>query len=312
MNLNKMLNPKSIAVVGASSRRGSVGYDLFRNILKSEYKGEVIPVNIKHNKIQGVKAYKTIVDLKQKVDLAIIATPAFSVLKVVENCAKKGIKNIVIISAGFSEIGEKGKTMSAKILRIAKENDIRIIGPNCLGFLRPSLKLNASFASQNAKLGSVAFISQSGAFCTAMLDWSRENNVGFSNFISIGSMLDIGFYDLFKYLRDDKKTKSILVYMESLSEAKKFIEVAQEVAVNKPIFVLKVGRSEAGAKAAKSHTGSLTGNDKVFDAAFKRAGIVRLNTVNDLFGVAKFMSMQDVPQGEKLEIVTNAGGPGVI
>ncbi|MCK5416839.1 acetate--CoA ligase family protein [Candidatus Parcubacteria bacterium] len=312
MSLKKMLNPQSIAIVGANSRKGSVGYDLFKNILNSEYKGEVFPVNIKRSKVQGVKAYKNVVDLEQKVDLAIIAIPAFKVFEVVKNCAKKGIKNIIVISAGFSEIGKEGVDLSNEILEFIKKHDIRIIGPNCLGFLRPSINLNASFATQNAKEGSVAFISQSGAFCTAMLDWSRKNNVGFSNFISIGSMLDVGFYDLLKYLKDDKETKSILIYMESLTEAKKFIEIAKEVSLKKPIFVLKVGKSVEGASAAKSHTGSLTGNDEVFDVAFERAGIVRLETMNDLYNIAKLISMQGVFNNDKLVIITNAGGPGVI
>lgn len=312
MSLDRMFNPKSIAVIGASETKGTVGFDLFKNIAFSAYKGKVFPVNINKSTIQGKKAYLQISDIKDDIDLAIIATPAFTVHGVVESCAQKGIKNLIIISSGFSEVGKVGQKMTEDILEIAKKNNIRIIGPNCLGFLNPYISLNASFAVQNATKGDIAFVSQSGALCTAILDWSNQNKIGFSNFVSIGSMADIGFYDLLKYFKNDIKTKSILIYMETLTDASSFIKTAQEIVINKPIFVLKVGRSKEGASAAKSHTGSLTGDDAIFDAAFDRAGIVRLEAMDDLYATAKLLSKQGSKIGESLTVITNAGGPGVI
>jgi acetyltransferase len=311
-NLNFIFNPKSVAVIGASNEKDSVGYDLFANLAKSKFKGRVVPVNIKRKKVQGKTAYPSISAVPGKIDLAIIAVPAKIVPPVVEECGRKKVKGIVIISAGFNEIGEEGKKLQMQIGEIAKKYGIRIIGPNCLGFMHPAINLNASFASRMALPGKIGLISQSGALCTAILDWSEKNNIGFSYFVSIGSMVDVNFNDLLEYINNDKKTESILIYMESINAARKFVEIAGKVSLKKPIFILKTGRCLEGAKAAKSHTGSLTGNDQVFSAAFIKAGITRIDAVEDLFNVSKGISMQPQPQGRKLAIVTNAGGVGVI
>jgi acetyltransferase len=312
MLLDKIFNPKTIAVIGASDRKGSVGYALFRNLISSDYDGIIYPVNNKRKNVQSIKAYASIKDLPDKIDLAIIVTPAKIVPKVIEECGQAGVSGVVIISAGFEETGKEGEARSNQILKIAREYNLRVIGPNCLGFIRPSLHLNASFASKMALSGKIAFISQSGALCTAILDWSVENKVGFSYFVSIGSMLDVSFHDLIDYFGQDKDTTSILIYMESLANARRFLSAARAFSRNKPIIVLKVGRSSEGARAARSHTGSLSGNDAVFNAAFERAGIIRVDTVDDLFDSAKTLAMQPRPKNNRLAVITNAGGPGVI
>jgi acetyltransferase len=312
MKLDKIFNPKTIAVIGASDRKGSVGYALFRNLISSDYDGIVYPVNIKRKNVQSIKAYQSVKDLPDKIDLAIVATPAATVPDIIKECGQAGVSGVVIISAGFGETGREGERLSGKILKTARRYDMKIVGPNCLGFIRPGIHLNASFASKMALPGKIAFISQSGALCTAILDWSVKNKVGFSNFVSIGSMLDVGFHDLIDYFGQDKKTTSILIYMESLTEARKFLSAARAFSRTKPIIVLKVGRSSEGARAARSHTGSIAGNDAVFSAAFERAGIIRVDTVDDLFDSAKTLAMQPRPKDNRLAVVTNAGGPGVI
>src|SRR3989339_1191813 len=312
MKLDKLFNPKTIAVIGASDKEESVGYALMKNLIGSNYAGIVYPVSVKHKSVQSIKAYRSIKDIPDRIDLAIIATPAQTVPGVVDECGQAGVSGIVIISAGFNEAGREGEAMSDRILELALGYGMRVIGPNCLGFIRPKLHLNASFASQMALPGKLAFISQSGALCTAILDWSIKNNVGFGHFVSIGSMIDVGFHDLIDYFGQDPETSSILIYMESLNDARKFLSAARAFSRSKPIIVLKVGRSSAGAKAAKSHTGSLAGNDAVFDAAFERAGIVRVDTTVELFHTAKALAMQPRPLSAKMVVVTNAGGAGVI
>jgi acetyltransferase len=311
-DLEKLFNPKRIAVIGASDRKGSVGYALMDNLINSDYDGIVFPVNVNRDSVHNIRAYKSIKDIGEQIDLAIIATPAKTVPAIVKECGEAKLGGVVIISAGFSEAGKEGEEMTEEILEYARAYNIRVIGPNCLGFMRPVLNLNASFASQNALPGRTAFISQSGALCTAILDWSVKNNVGFNYFVSIGSMVDVGFHDLIDYFGSDPDTDSILIYMESLSDARKFMSAARAFARSKPIIVLKSGRSAAGAKAAKSHTGTLAGNDQVFDAAFERAGVVRVDTIVSLFHTAKALAMQPRPKGRRMAVITNAGGPGVI
>ena len=312
MSLDKIFKPKNIAVIGASGDAKSVGFALFKNLLNSKFKGEVTPINYKRRRVQGIRTYKSIAEAPEKYDLAIIATPATTVPQLVEECGKAGVGGIVIVSAGFSEIGKKGEAMSAQILTLAHKYKIRILGPNCLGFIQPIIGLNASFAGPKAKSGRIAFISQSGALCTSILDWSIKNNVGFSAFVSIGEMLDVGIHDLIDYFGRDPNTDSILIYMESLKDARKFMSAARSVSRAKPIVALKSGRSEEGARAARSHTGSLAGNDDVFNAAFARSGVVRVDTVLNLFHTAKMLAMQPRPAGSRLAVITNAGGPGVI
>ncbi len=312
MKLDKIFNPKTIAVIGASDREGSVGHALMNNLLNSDYKGIVYPVNKKHASVHSVKAYGSVSEIEDRIDLAIIATPAATVPGIIKDCGQAKAGGAVIISAGFSEIGKAGEKLSAEIKSLSEQYGLRIIGPNCLGFIRPKAHLNASFSSHTALPGRIAFISQSGALCTAILDWSRKNNVGFSYFVSIGSMLDVSFYDLIDYFGQDPNTDSILIYMESLTNARKFMSAARAFSRNKPIIVLKVGRSSAGAKAARSHTGSIAGDDEIFSAAFARAGIVRVDTTVALFHAAKALAMQPRPAGNRMAVVTNAGGPGVI
>ena len=310
--LDKLFNPKVIAVIGATAREHTVGYSLMNNIIGSGFDGIVYPINPKRTNVIGVKAYASIDEVPDKVDLAIIATPAKTVPAIVEACGQAGVSGIVLISAGFTEIGKQGKVLTKQITDSLRKYGMRLIGPNCLGFIKPSIHLNASFANKMALPGKIAFISQSGALCTAILDWSVKQNVGFSHFVSIGSMIDVSFHDLIDYFGSDPLTTSIVIYMESLTDARSFMSAARAFARNKPIIVLKAGKSSEGAQAAMSHTGSLAGNDFVFDAAFKRAGIVRVNTIDELFHIAQSLAMQNKPAGNRLAIITNAGGPGVI
>ncbi|MFH1006536.1 MAG: bifunctional acetate--CoA ligase family protein/GNAT family N-acetyltransferase [Candidatus Latescibacterota bacterium] len=310
--LHRLFNPRTIAVIGATSQKGRVGYSLTDNMIGSGYDGIVYPVNLKRKSVLGVKAYRSVGDIPDIVDLALVATPAETIPDIVRECGERGVGGIVIISSGFKEMGKDGEAASNGILETARKYGMRLIGPNCLGFIRPSLHLNASFANKMALPGKTAFISQSGALCTAVLDWSVKQNVGFSHFVSIGSMIDVSFDDLIDYFGQDSETASILIYMESLVDARGFLSAARAFARTKPIIVLKAGRSSEGAQAAMSHTGSLAGNDAVFDAAFKRAGIIRVKTTRELFDCAQTMAMQRRPSGNRLAIVTNAGGPGVI
>jgi len=311
-NLNKLFNPKTIAVIGATSSKGRVGYALISNLIGSAYEGIIYPVNPKRKSVLGVKAYKKVSDIPDKIDMALIATPAETVPEIIEQCGVAGVGGVVIISSGFTEAGRHGEAMSRQILKTAKKYKMRILGPNCLGFIRPKLGLNASFAGKITGPGHVAFISQSGALCTSALDWAIAKNIDFSYFVSLGSMLDIGFHDLIDYFNQDPDTSSIIIYMESLTNARKFLSAARAFSRHKPIVVLKVGKSKEGARAAKSHTGSLTGNDDIYNAAFKRAGIVRVKSISDLFDNAQTLATQPHPKLNRLAIVTNAGGPGVI
>ena len=310
--LKRIFEPNTVAVIGASNKEGSVGYALIKNMIGSGFKGTVYPINFKHKSIYGVRSYSTLRDTRDQIDLAIIATPSATVPDLVKECGEYGVGGIVIISAGFMEAGSEGHKLSDTILGYARKYNMRIIGPNCLGFIKPSIKLNASFANKMALPGKIAFISQSGALCTAILDWSVEKNVGFSYFVSIGSMIDVGFDDLIDYFGNDPNTSSIVIYMESLTHTRKFMSAARAFARTKPIIVLKAGKSDAGAKVALSHTGTLAGNDIAFEAAFKRAGIISVNTIEELFHAAQALSMQPRPEGNRLAIVTNAGGPGVL
>lgn len=310
--LNKIFNPRSIAIIGASDEEGSIGYTLTKNLIESEFKGKTFPVNINKQEILGLKVYTTVEKIPEAVDLAIIATPAKTIPNIVEQCGKAGIRGIIIVSAGFKEIGEEGKVLEDKILEIKKKWNLRIIGPNCLGVIQTSIGLNATFTNKMPKQGNIAFISQSGALGAAILDWAIHEGVGFSYFVSVGSMIDVDFGDLIDYFGTDPKTTSILMYIEGITDARKFMSAARHFARTKPIIVVKGGKFNESAKAAASHTGSLTGEDMIYDAAFKRAGIVRVEEIADLFNIAEVLAMQRLPKGPKLAIVTNAGGPGII
>jgi acetyltransferase len=310
--LDPICAPKSVAVIGATENANTVGRTVFQNLGRGGFDGVVYPVNPKRSSVLCVKAYPNVAALPEKVDLVVICTPAKSVPGIIKDCAKAGIPGAVIISAGFKETGPEGVKLEQMILADARSSGMRIVGPNCLGMMMPNIGLNATFATTIAKPGNVAFLSQSGALCTAVLDWSLKENVGFSCFASLGSMLDVSWGDLIYYLGDDPKTKSIVMYMETIGDARAFLSAAREVALTKPIIVIKPGRTEGAAKAAASHTGSLTGSDDVLEAAFKRCGVLRVNNISDLFYMSEVLGRQPRPKGNRLTMITNAGGPGVL
>ncbi len=310
--LSTIFAPKNVALIGATETVGSVGRTLMWNLISNPFGGAVFPINPKRASVLGVKAYPSIAALPERVDLAVIVTPAATIPGLVGECADANIKSAIIISAGFKETGPAGAELERQIMEHARRGGMRIIGPNCLGVMSPISGLNATFATAMAKPGKVGFISQSGALCTAVLDWSLTSNVGFSHFVSIGSMLDVGWGDLIYYLGDDPNTESIVIYMETIGDARAFISAARQVANTKPIIVIKPGRTEGAAKAAASHTGSLTGSDEVLEIAFRRAGVLRVDEIAELFYMADILAKQPTPKGNRLTILTNAGGPGVL
>jgi acetyltransferase len=310
--LDVFFSPENVAVVGATETPGSVGRTILWNLISTPFGGTVFPVNLKRPSVLGIKAYPTVSAVPAEVDLAVIITPAPAIPGVIRDCAAAGVKGAIIISAGFKEMGPQGAELERQVLVEARKGGIRVIGPNCLGVMSPPTGLNATFGRGMARPGSVGFISQSGALCTAVLDWSFRELVGFSAFLSIGAMVDVGWGDLIYYLGDDPRTKSILIYMESIGDARSFLSAAREVALAKPIIVIKAGRTAQGGKAAASHTGSLVGSDDVFDAAFERSGVLRVPNISDLFYMAEVLAKQPPPKGPKLTILTNAGGPAVL
>jgi acetyltransferase len=310
--LKPLFAPKSVAVFGASDQMDSVGKIVFHNMLQSGYQGALYPINPNHAKIQGQKAYASISQIQEPVDLAIIATPPHSVPDIIEECGKHNVKAAVIITAGFGEAGAAGIKLERAVLENAKRHNIRLIGPNCLGVMRPDIGLNATFNHGSANIGNLAFVSQSGALCTAILDWAQTNDVGFSSVISMGSSIDVDFGEILDYLVSDIKTQSILLYIEGIRNARSFMSAIRAAAQIKPVILVKVGRHSVSSKAAMSHTASLVGSDDAFDAAVRRAGVVRVQTVTQLFSVAKALSCGFHPTGNRLAIVTNGGGPGVM
>ncbi|MCL4430495.1 MAG: acetate--CoA ligase family protein, partial [Chloroflexi bacterium] len=312
LNLDKIFNPQNVAIIGASDVEGSVGYAIVKNFTQIGYTGKVFFVNFRKPEILGVKTYPSVDHIPEPVDLAIIATPAKTVPDVMEECGKAQVKGVIIVSAGFKETGPAGKALEEKTLAAAKKYGVRVIGPNCIGVIRPRNNLNATFLDKMPKSGNIAFLSQSGALGSAILDWAIHENIGFSNFVSVGSMIDVDFGDLIDYFGSDPKTKSILMYVEGITEARKFMSAARHFARTKPIIVVKSGKFSESAKAAASHTGSLSGEDGIYDAAFKRAGVVRVSEIADLFNAAEVLGTQPLPKGPRLAIITNAGGPGVM
>jgi acetyltransferase len=311
--LDAIFSPRTVAVVGASERPGSVGRAVLWSLVSSPFGGTVYPVSEKRASVLGIKAYRTVEEIPEQVDLAVIVTPADSVPVVIGQCVAAGVRGAIVISAGFKEHGERGLELERQVLEQLRESGMRLIGPNCLGVMNPLSGLNATFASNSmARAGNVAFISQSGALCTAILDWAQQELVGFSGFVSVGSMLDVGWGDLIDYFGNDPRTHSIVIYMESVGDARAFLSAAREISLNKPIIVIKAGRTAAAAHAAASHTGTLAGSDEVLEAAFRRCGVLRVNTIADLFYMAEVLSKQPRPKGPRLAIVTNAGGPGVL
>jgi len=310
--LDALFAPQSVAVIGATEKAGSVGRNILRNLITSPFGGTVFPIHPSRPSVLGIKAYPSIAEVPEAVELAVIATPAPTVPAIIKECAQAGVRAAIIISAGFRETGPEGVELEQQVLAEARRGRLRIIGPNCFGVMMPLSGMNATFSTEIARPGSVGFVSQSGALCAAVLDWSLRERVGFSAFVSVGAMLDVGWGDLIYHLGDDPRTSAIMMYMESIGDARSFLSAAREVAMTKPIIVIKAGRTEAAARAAASHTGSLTGSDEVLRAAFRRCGVLRVSTISDLFHMAEVLTKQPRPRGPRLAIVTNAGGPGVL
>ncbi len=311
-NLEKIFAPAVVAVIGASETPESIGRILMENLSGTGYEGQVVPVNPKHSKILGIKAYKTISDFEGTADLAVIATPISTVPEIMQECVDAGVGGTIVISAGGRETGEQGKKLEKKIKAEAHKGGLRIIGPNCMGIICPHRRLNASFAGQMPKDGQAVFISQSGAICSAVLDLAVKEKMGFRYVVSIGSMLDVDFGDLIDYLGGEPEVKSILLYIESLKEIRKFMSAAREVSRIKPIVALKAGKSEQGAQAASSHTGAMAGEEGVYAGAFQRAGLAQVRSLEEFFDSAELLAKESLPSGRRLVVVTNAGGPGVM
>ncbi len=310
--LHPLFNARSVAVFGASEREDSVAGILFRNLRNAGYSGEVYPINPKHETLFGMRCYASASELPVVPELALIATPAHTVAQIMEACGQHGIRHAIVLSAGFREVGAEGAALEATLTAVAKKHGIRFIGPNCLGVLRPSIGLNATFSQGATLSGDLALVSQSGALCTAMLDWAETNGIGFSSVISIGASADLDFGEILDYLAFDTQTKGILLYIEGIRDARRFMSALRAAARFKPIVLVKVGRHATGAKAVQSHTGALVGSDAVFDALVRRAGVVRVNTILQLFASARALSTHIQPTGNRLAIVTNGGGPGVM
>jgi acetyl coenzyme A synthetase (ADP forming)-like protein len=319
-NLDKLFNPESVAVIGASRKTNSVGHGLLMSLLKggvfsSQYNvpfiGKIYPINPHTKKLLGLQCYPSVVDINATVDLAIIAVKALLVPKMIQECAHKGIKAVIVISAGFSELGKEGKDLQDFFVKVANKNDMSIVGPNCLGVIRPGV-VNASFAPCMPPSGPVAFISQSGALADSIIDWSIDNRYGMSAMISYGNKADMDVYDYMNWLKDDPNTKSIAMYIEGIDDGRKFMQVAKEVTKKKPVIVLKGGRTDEGQKAISSHTGSLAGSFETYKTAFKQSGVMMAETVEDLFDLAKVLACQPSAKKNNIAIITNGGGAGVL
>ena len=316
--LDSIFYPQAIAIIGASRQEGSVGYSLLANIIDSRYQGIAYPVNPKADGILGIKCYPSVLAIPDEIDLAVVIVPARHVSSVLEECGKKSIKGVIVISAGFKEVGGKGIELEQNIKDIIQKYDISLVGPNCLGLINtsPDSSMNATFGTQMPLEGNIAFLSQSGALCVAVLDYAKESNIGFSKFISMGNKAGVNENELLRYLKDDPKTDVILMYLEDLVNGREFMSIAQEITNHpmrpKPILALKAGRTLTGAKAASSHTGSLAGTDSVYDAIFQQSGVIRGNTLEELFDYVKAFSCQPFPSGSNVAIITNSGGPGIL
>ncbi len=310
--LSTFFNPHAVAIIGASEKEGSIGHRLMLNMQQAGFKGRLCPVNPKHNEVLGFPCYPDIKKVPDQIDLAVIATPAKTIPDIVQSCGERNIHSVIIISAGFSEIGKEGKLLEKSIMEHAKRYGIRIIGPNCLGIMRPLTGVNATFSYDTAARGKLALVSQSGAICTAILDWAKLQGIGFSTVVSMGDAADIDFGEILDYLALDPYTQSILLYVEGIRDARAFLSGLKAAARIKPVILIKAGRHEASSKAAMSHTGAMVGGDDVFDAAIERAGVVRVYSIAHLFAAARILAADNHFQGNRLAIITNAGGPGVM
>ncbi|MBS7656166.1 acetate--CoA ligase [Candidatus Bathyarchaeota archaeon] len=312
MKLEAFFKPNAIAVIGASREPEKVGYKILKNLIEAGYKGRIYPINPQAPELMGLKCYKSILEVPENIDLAVIAVPAKIVLQVAEECGKKGVKGLVIISAGFSEVGKEGVSLEKQLVNICRKYGMRLQGPNCLGIINTRMNINASFASATPTLGTIAFISQSGALGSAILNWALENKVGFTSFISLGNEADLEAADFIEAFGEDEETKVIALYIEGVKNGRKIIKVAEEVSRKKPILALKAGVTEVGVKAVASHTGSLAGSETAFSAAFKKAGILRVWSLEELFNLILAFEAQPIPKGDNVLIITNGGGPGIL
>jgi len=312
LKLDAIFKPKSVAIIGASSTPGKVGYVLANNLLKSGYPGHVYLINVKGDDILGRKSYKTISDVPGEVELAVIAIPSLFVLEEVEECGQKGVKALIIISAGFKETGHEGAELEKKLVQMAQKYGMRIQGPNCLGAVNTHVPYDLSFASTLPNKGSIGFITQSGALGTAILDWIIAEEIGFGSIISLGNKADLDEVDFIEAMAEDPDIKVILLYLESIERGRRFLEVAERVVKRKPVMVVKGGTSSAGAKAAGSHTGALVGSFLAYQKAFDKAGVILTESMEDLFNYAVAFTEQPLPKDEGIAIVTNAGGPGIL
>ncbi len=310
--LKSMFEPQSVAIVGASERHDSIGAVLIRNMLDARYNGALHAINPKHDSVQGVPCVARLDDLRKRPDLAVICTPAATVPGLIEECGRAGIKSAVVISSGFAECGPAGVELERRTRIAAKRSGVRIIGPNCLGLMRPAIGLNATFARAAGIPGSIGLISQSGAICTALLDWAQTNGVGFSTVVSLGASIDLDFGEILDYMIADPRTESIFMYIEGIRDARRFMSAVRAAARVKPVLAIKVGRHPAGSKAVASNTGAMVGSDDVFDAALRRAGVVRLANMGQMFSAANALFTGFKPSGKRLAVVTNGGGPGVM
>jgi acetyltransferase len=310
--VKNFFQPSSVAVIGASDKPGKVGRVVLENLIQSRYPGRIYPVNPSHQEIMGYRTYPSVLELPETPGLVVIIIPAHLVPGAMEECGKKGVDSTIVISAGFKEAGREGYQLEKELERVARKYAIRVLGPNCLGLVDTSTPLNVSFASIAPSPGHIAFVSQSGALCTAALGWAEANGLGFSRFISIGNKMDIDETDLFQALVDDDNTRVIAAYLEGIRRGEEFLRLAREVARRKPVVVFKAGTTQAGAKAVSSHTGTLAGSENAYIASFKKTGIIRADTVEDLLQISRGFSRQPIPRGPGVAILTNAGGPGII
>lgn len=322
-SIKSFFKPSSVAVIGASAKKGKVGNVVLNNIIYGSdeneragviggFKGDIYPINPSTDEISGIKAYDSILKIPSEVDMAVLCIPPKAINSVIDDCGKKGIRSLVVITAGFSEMGEEGKKLEQDMLNTAKKHNVRIIGPNCLGIISPYSDLNATFGDAVPRKGPISFASQSGALCTSVIQYSFEEFLGFSNFVSIGNKADVDDADLIEYFHSDPNTRCIMLYIESLKNARKFFEKAREIVKDKPIVAFKSGYTKEGAKATSSHTGSIAGSDSAYEAAFRQAGVFRARTLSELFDASRALAYQPVPKGENIAILTNAGGPGVL
>jgi acetyltransferase len=312
MSFDKLCYPSSIAVIGASQNPDKVGYAVLKNIINGGFTGEIYPINPKSNEILGKKCYKSIKDISNQIDCAVIVVKRDQVIDVLNECVEKSIKAVILITAGFAETGQEGKNLQQKIAQIAREANITLLGPNCLGLINPWHKLNASFGQDLGRSGNIAFVSQSGALITAIQDIAASNNIGFSILFSIGNKAVLDEVMIFDYLKNDSNTKVIAAYLEDISHGQEFMRLAERISKQKPLVILKAGRTQAGARAASSHTGSLAGADVAYNCAFERTGVIRVDSIEQLFDVSTALAYQPLPAGERIAIVTNAGGPGIM